>query len=525
MRLYLDDAFFTAGLRRAAGVRHRLRPAVPAAGLLLRDVRAGRPGAQRPRPLRPDDVGADRQQRDLRARCCSPTCSRTAPRRATSSCGGYTPGQELLLGLGSTARHRRPARCPAALPARRRRSATGRASTSAAPAWATPSGWASGPLGFVRRQPDRLHRRRAAGLQRHGRRGRPACGGGGGEAGTGYTIYSGAFLLVMVPHSIATVSLATAALPAAVPARRGRRPARRWPRQVAATTRTALALILPFALLLPADRAAAVRHRVGLRRGRRDLRRLRGLARALRARPGLLHRPLPDAARLLRPGAHPHRLLGPVRHRRDQHRARGRRSPRVTAPPTPRPGLVARLRRGVRRRRAGRPTSCCAACWAALETPETVRFAGPDAASPPALARRVRRAAARRRCSSSGSSATARCRRWSLLAAAPALVDLVVLLVLARAMRITEVTEVVSLVTQPAPTPTCAPAGPRRAVPWQVDQGGELHRYDGAGPSRACDGSRVAQNAIGRGAWSPPGSASRTCWTSTPAPGSGVPPT
>ena len=31
--------------------------------------------------------------------------------------------------------------------------------------------------------------------------------------GTGYTIYSNAFLLVMVPHSIATVSLATAMLP------------------------------------------------------------------------------------------------------------------------------------------------------------------------------------------------------------------------------------------------------------------------------------------------------------------------
>ena len=77
-----------------------------------------------------------------------------------------------------------------------------------------------------------------------------ACGGGAG-GGTGYTVYSGAFLLVMVPHSIATVSLATATLPllsrfAADGDLAG------LAGQVASTTRTALALILPFALLLPA---------------------------------------------------------------------------------------------------------------------------------------------------------------------------------------------------------------------------------------------------------------------------------
>ena len=36
--------------------------------------------------------------------------------------------------------------------------------------------------------------------------------GAGGE-GTGYTIYSNSFLLTMVPHSVITVSLATAMLP------------------------------------------------------------------------------------------------------------------------------------------------------------------------------------------------------------------------------------------------------------------------------------------------------------------------
>jgi putative peptidoglycan lipid II flippase len=75
--------------------------------------------------------------------------------------------------------------------------------------------------------------------------------GSGGEQGTGYTIYSGAFLLANVPHAIATVSLATALLP-----RLSRMAAeadlRGLAGQVAGTTRTALALILPFVMVLPA---------------------------------------------------------------------------------------------------------------------------------------------------------------------------------------------------------------------------------------------------------------------------------
>ena len=74
-----------------------------------------------------------------------------------------------------------------------------------------------------------------------------AASGGGG---TGYTVYSGAFLLVMVPHSIATVSLATATLPRlSRAAADGDLPT--VAHQVSATMRTALALIVPFALLLP----------------------------------------------------------------------------------------------------------------------------------------------------------------------------------------------------------------------------------------------------------------------------------
>jgi putative peptidoglycan lipid II flippase len=68
--------------------------------------------------------------------------------------------------------------------------------------------------------------------------------------GTGYTIYSTAFLLVMVPHSIATVSLATAMLPR-LSAYAAESDLRGVARSVASTLRTAYALIIPFALLLP----------------------------------------------------------------------------------------------------------------------------------------------------------------------------------------------------------------------------------------------------------------------------------
>jgi putative peptidoglycan lipid II flippase len=68
--------------------------------------------------------------------------------------------------------------------------------------------------------------------------------------GTGYTVYSNAFLIVMVPHAVVTVSLATAVLPRlSARAAEGRRDALAG--TLASTLRTALALIIPFALLLP----------------------------------------------------------------------------------------------------------------------------------------------------------------------------------------------------------------------------------------------------------------------------------
>lgn len=71
-----------------------------------------------------------------------------------------------------------------------------------------------------------------------------------GTEGTGYTVYSFTFLVVMVPHSIVTVSLATAILP-----RLSTQAADQDSRGMAATLglalRTALAVVVPFALLLP----------------------------------------------------------------------------------------------------------------------------------------------------------------------------------------------------------------------------------------------------------------------------------
>jgi putative peptidoglycan lipid II flippase len=81
---------------------------------------------------------------------------------------------------------------------------------------------------------------------------RLASGGttGGGLDSTGYSVYAAAFLIVMVPHSVITVSLTTAILP-----RLSQRAAdgdlRGLARNLAATLRTALTVVVPFAALLP----------------------------------------------------------------------------------------------------------------------------------------------------------------------------------------------------------------------------------------------------------------------------------
>ena len=76
-----------------------------------------------------------------------------------------------------------------------------------------------------------------------------AAAGAVAETGTGYTVYSQTFLLMILPHSVATVSLATAMLPrlsrlANAGDRRG------LGREVASTLRIALTLIAPAAAAL-----------------------------------------------------------------------------------------------------------------------------------------------------------------------------------------------------------------------------------------------------------------------------------
>ena len=67
---------------------------------------------------------------------------------------------------------------------------------------------------------------------------------------TGYTVYAAAFLFVMVPHAIITVSLATAILPR-LSAKAADGDLSGLAGTLAGTLRTALAVVIPFALALP----------------------------------------------------------------------------------------------------------------------------------------------------------------------------------------------------------------------------------------------------------------------------------
>ena len=67
---------------------------------------------------------------------------------------------------------------------------------------------------------------------------------------TGYTVYAQTFLIVMVPHSVITVSLATAMLPL-LSSQGGAGDLRALGASLSRVLRTALAVVLPFAVLLP----------------------------------------------------------------------------------------------------------------------------------------------------------------------------------------------------------------------------------------------------------------------------------
>ncbi|MGN6162494.1 MAG: murein biosynthesis integral membrane protein MurJ [Marmoricola sp.] len=74
--------------------------------------------------------------------------------------------------------------------------------------------------------------------------------GGHSNSGTGFTIYSLAYLLVMVPHSIITVSFATAALPKLSDQAATYRFAALG-REISSTLRTTFAAVLPMLAILP----------------------------------------------------------------------------------------------------------------------------------------------------------------------------------------------------------------------------------------------------------------------------------
>jgi putative peptidoglycan lipid II flippase len=71
-----------------------------------------------------------------------------------------------------------------------------------------------------------------------------------GVNATGYTVYAAAFLFVMVPHAIITVSLATAILPR-LSAKAADRDLTGLAGTLAGTLRTALVIVVPFAFALP----------------------------------------------------------------------------------------------------------------------------------------------------------------------------------------------------------------------------------------------------------------------------------
>ena len=72
----------------------------------------------------------------------------------------------------------------------------------------------------------------------------------GGGDGTGYTVYSSTFLIMMLPHSVITVSLATAILPR-LSARAADGDLRGVGSTITSSLRSALVVVVPFAALLP----------------------------------------------------------------------------------------------------------------------------------------------------------------------------------------------------------------------------------------------------------------------------------
>ncbi len=163
-------------------------------------------------------------------------------------CGAFTPGQELLLGLGSTLGI--VAQFAVLLPYLRAAGftyrprfdfrGTGLGHTLRLGTWTV-------LFVIVNQIAYTVVVRLASGGTAQTAGG--ACATGSSQ-GTGYTIYSMAYLLVMVPHSVVTVSLATAMLPRLSSHAAGA-DLRGVADNVASTLRSSFALLIPFAVLLP----------------------------------------------------------------------------------------------------------------------------------------------------------------------------------------------------------------------------------------------------------------------------------
>ena len=225
-----------ARVRAAARVGTAADVAVHAAGVLLRRVRPGRPGAQRARALRPDDVGADRQQPRR------PRVTRPLPRRVRHVERHrrlqYRPGVAARPGL-----HGRHRGADAVLIPFLRRAGfvfrprfdfrgVGLGHTLRLGFW-TLLFILANQVAFIV-------------VQRLGTRGTLE-GAEAGVAAAGSAVYEIGFLVSQVPHGVITVSLATAVIPTlAALAADGRHERMRL--ELGRTLRLALAIIAPLAV-------------------------------------------------------------------------------------------------------------------------------------------------------------------------------------------------------------------------------------------------------------------------------------
>ena len=129
------------GALGAVPVDDHARLLLHAAGLLLRRVRPRRPDPERARPVRPDDVGPDRQQRRLHRRAADlPGHLRRGRHRERRS-----PPVRNCCSARLDARASRSRRWCCCRSCARPATGSGRGSTSGTPASARPSGWPSGP--------------------------------------------------------------------------------------------------------------------------------------------------------------------------------------------------------------------------------------------------------------------------------------------------------------------------------------------------------------------------------------------